>query len=80
MNDFVNRPLDWGPYQYVWLDALTQKGRGAGRIVNVSVVVATAANAEGKREMLGLDVGTSEDGAFWLAFPRPRKPWEKRAG
>ena len=41
-----------------------------GRIVNVSVVVATAVNGEGKREIIGMDVGTSEDGAFWLAFLR----------
>ena len=37
-------------------------------MVNVSVVVATAVNGEGKREIIGMDVGTSEDGAFWLAF------------
>ena len=49
---------------------LTQKVREAGRIVNVSVVVATAVNGEGKREIIGMDVGTSEDGAFWLAFLR----------
>ena len=67
---FLNRPLDGGPYLYLWLDALTQKVREAGRIVNVSVVVATAVNAEGRREVLGMDVGTSEDGAFWLAFLR----------
>jgi len=70
VNDFVNRPLDGGPYRYVWLDALTQKVREAGRIVNVSVVVATTVNTEGHREVLGLDVGASEDGAFWLAFLR----------
>ena len=64
------RPLDGGPYPYLWLDALTQKVREEGRIVNVSVVVATAVNTEGKREILGMDVGTSEDGAFWLAFLR----------
>ena len=57
-------------YPYLWLDALTQKVREAGRIVNVSVVVATAVNSEGKREIVGMDVGTSEDGAFWLAFLR----------
>jgi putative transposase len=68
--DFLGRPLDGGPYRYLWLDALTQKVREGGRIVNVSVVVATAVNAEGKREVLGIDVGTSEDGAFWLAFLR----------
>ena len=62
--------LDAGPYPYLWLDALTQKVREAGRIVNVSVVVTTAVNGEGKREIIGMDVGTSEDGAFWLAFLR----------
>ena len=41
-----------------------------GRIVNVCVVVAKGVNAEGQREILGMDVGASEDGAFWLAFLR----------
>jgi transposase-like protein len=68
--DFLGRPLDAGPYRYLWLDALTQRVREGGRIVQVSVVVATGVNAEGKREVLGIDVGTSEDGAFWLAFLR----------
>ena len=70
VDGFMGRPLDAGPYPYLWLDALTQKVREAGRIVNVSVVVATAVNGEGKREIIGMDVGTSEDGAFWLAFLR----------
>ena len=70
VESFLGRPLDWGPYPYLWLDALTQKVREAGRIVNVSVVVATAVNSEGKREIVGMDVGTGEDGAFWLAFLR----------
>ena len=68
VDGFMGRPLDG--YPYLWLDALTQKVREAGRIVNVSVVVATAVNGEGKREIIGMDVGTSEDGAFWLAFLR----------
>ena len=68
VDGFMGRPLDGGPY--LWLDALTQKVREDGRIVNVSVVVATAVNGEGKREIIGMDVGTSEDGAFWLAFLR----------
>jgi transposase-like protein len=79
VESFLGRPLDSGPYPYVWLDALTQKVREDGRIVNVSVVVATATNREGKREVLGIDVGTSETGAFWLAFLRslkaPRSRW-----
>ncbi len=70
VDSFLDRPLDGGPYRYLWLDALTQKVKEAGRIVNVSVVVATAVNAEGRREIAGMDVGTSEDGAFWLAFLR----------
>ena len=70
VESFLGRPLDGGPYPYVWLDGLTQKVREGGRIVNVCVVVATGVNAEGQREILGLDVGTSEDGAFWLAFLR----------
>ena len=70
VESFLGRPLDGGPYPYLWLDALTQKVREEGRIVNVSVVVGTAVNTEGKREILGMDVGTSEDGAFWLAFLR----------
>ena len=70
VDGFMGRPLDGGPYPYLWLDALSRKVREAGRIVNVSVVVATAVNGEGKREIIGMDVGTSEDGAFWLAFLR----------
>ncbi|MGH3369384.1 MAG: IS256 family transposase, partial [Nocardioidaceae bacterium] len=67
---FRSRSLDAGPYAYVWLDALTQKVREAGRIVNVACVLATGVNADGHREILGLDVITGEDGAGWLAFLR----------
>ena len=72
VDSFLDRPLAGGPYCYLWLDALSQKVREGeeGRIVNVSVAVATAVNAEGRREIIGMDVGTSEDGAFWLAFLR----------
>ena len=70
VDSFLGRPLDGGPYPYVWLDGLTQKVREGGRIVNVCVVVATGVNADGQREILGMDVGASEDGAFWLAFLR----------
>ena len=67
---FRDRPLDGGPYAYVWLDALTQRCRDGGRIVNVAVVIATGVNADGHREILGVDVITSEDGAGWTAFLR----------
>jgi putative transposase len=51
----------------VWTDALTQKVREGGRTVNVHALIATGMNADGKREILGLDVA-SEDGAGWLTF------------
>jgi transposase-like protein len=67
---FRNRPLDQEAYPYVWLDAMVVRCREAGRIVNVAVVIATAVTREGHREVLGLDVITSEDGAGWTAFLR----------
>ena len=54
----------------MWIDALTQKVREGGRTVNVHALIATGVNADGKREILGLDVASSEDGAGWLAFLR----------
>ncbi|WP_182878202.1 IS256 family transposase [Microbispora sp. H10670] len=67
---FRTRALDGGPYTFVWLDALTQKVREGGRTVNVHALVATAVNANGQREILGLEVTSREDGAGWLAFLR----------
>ncbi|WP_328855845.1 IS256 family transposase [Microbispora hainanensis] len=70
VTEFRNRPLDAGPYTFVWIDALTQKVREGGRTVNVHALVATGVNADGHREILGIDVVSSEDGAGWLAFLR----------
>ena len=67
---FRTRPLDAGPYPFLWLDAMEIKSREAGRVVNVTLVQAIAVNADGHREILGLDVVTSEDGAAWLGFLR----------
>src|SRR2546429_2745037 len=67
---FRNRPLDAGPYTFVWLDALTIKVREAGRTVNVHALVAVGVNADGQREVLGLEVASQEDGAGWLGFLR----------
>ncbi|MCA1845686.1 MAG: IS256 family transposase [Actinobacteria bacterium] len=67
---FRTRPLDAGPYTYVWIDALTQKCREGGRIVNVAALCASAVNADGHREILGLGLITAESGAGWLAFLR----------
>jgi putative transposase len=67
---FRNRPLDSEHYTFVWIDALTVKVRERGRVVNVHALLAVGVNAAGQREVLGLDVATSEDGAGWTAFLR----------
>jgi transposase-like protein len=67
---FRERPLDAGPYTFVWADALTVKVREDSRVVNVHALIATGVNADGHREILGLDVASAEDGAGWLAFWR----------
>lgn len=67
---FRTRPLDTGPYTFVAADALVLKVREAGRVVGVHTLIATGVNAEGYREILGVQVTSAEDGAGWLAFFR----------
>jgi putative transposase len=67
---FRSRPLDGGPYTFVWMDALTIKVREAGRTVNVHALIAVGVNGDGQREVLGLEVASAEDGAGWLGFLR----------
>ena len=67
---FRSRPLDAGPYTYVWADALAIKVREGGRIVKRRMLLAVGVNAEGHREILGIDAATAEEGAGWLAFFR----------
>ncbi len=64
------RPLDAGPYTFLAADALVLKVREAGRVVGVHTLIATGVNAEGYREILGIQVTSAEDGAGWLAFFR----------
>lgn len=66
---FRTRPLH-GPYPYLWLDALFLKVRQDGRSTSQAVVLATAVKATGEREVVGFDVGPSEDGEFWRQFLR----------
>ena len=68
--EFRNRPLDAGPYRYLWIDGVTQRVREGGRVVNVTAVIATAVNAEGQRVIVGFDIVTTEDTAAWTAFLR----------
>ena len=69
INTFLNRPLE-GEWPYIWLDATYLKQRQDGRIVSVAVVVATGVNTDGRREVLGMDVGASEAETFWTEFLR----------
>jgi len=67
---FRDRPLDHVEFPYVFLDATYVKARSGGRIVAKAVIVATGVTRTGEREVLGCEVGDSEDGAFWIAFLR----------
>ena len=70
MAAFRTRRLSHAAFPYVFCDATYVKARVAGRVVSRAVVVATGVRADGNREVLGCDVGDSEDGAFWTAFLR----------
>lgn len=67
---FRTRPLDQGPYTFAAADALVLKVRENGRVVNVHCLIATGVNADGYREILGIQVTSGEDGTGWLAFFR----------
>ena len=66
---FRNRPLEVA-YPYLWLDALYLKVRQNHRIVNMAVVLAIGVRETGEREILAIDIGASEEEAFWTAFLR----------
>jgi len=66
---FRDRPLE-GPYPLLMLDALVVKAREGGRICNIAALHAVGVNADGRRESLGLELITAEDGAGWTAFLR----------
>jgi len=70
VESFRTRPWDAGPSTFVAADALVLKVREGGRVVNVHALLATGVNADGHREILGLQVTSAEDGAGWLAFFR----------
>ena len=69
---FRTRTLDHVEFPYIYLDATYLHVRNApgkgGQVVSMAVVVATGVTATGEREILGLDVGDSEDEVFWRSF------------
>ncbi len=66
---FLNRPLE-GDWPYLWIDATYLKVRRGGRIVSVAVIIAIGVNTDGRREVLGLEIGTSEAEPIWTEFLR----------
>ncbi|WP_285518342.1 IS256 family transposase, partial [Thermolongibacillus altinsuensis] len=66
---FLGRPIE-GDWPYLWIDATYVKVRQEGRIVSVAVIIAVGVNSDGRREVLGMDVGASEAEPFWKDFLR----------
>jgi putative transposase len=67
------RRLDHTGFPYVFLDATYVKARIGHQVVSRAVVIATGVSADGSREVLGVDVGDSEDELFWTTFlPRSK--------
>src|ERR1035438_9488829 len=66
---FLDRPIE-GDWPYVWVDATYLKVRQNGRIVSVAVIIAVGVNTDGRRELLGMDIGVSEAATFWIEFLR----------
>ncbi len=66
---FLDRPIE-GDWPYLWIDATYVKVRQNSRIVSVAVIVAVGVNSDGRREVLGMDIGPSEAEPFWTAFLR----------
>ena len=69
MKAFLDRPIE-GDWPYLWIDATYLKVRQNGRIISVAVIVAVGVNTDGRREVLGMDIGPSEAETFWTAFLR----------
>ena len=67
---FAGRSLAHTRFPYVFLDATYVKAHDGASVVSKAIVIATGVTVSGDREVLGLAVGDSEDGAFWTAFLR----------
>ena len=66
---FLDRPIE-GEWPYLWIDATYLKVRRGGRIVSVAVIIAVGVNTDGRREVLGMEIGTSEAEPIWTEFLR----------
>jgi putative transposase len=66
---FLERPIE-GDWPYIWIDGTYPKVRRGGRIVSVAVITAVGVNSDGRREVLGMEIGTSEAEPIWTEFLR----------
>nr|CCD31950.1 Transposase mutator type [Methylocystis sp. SC2] len=66
---FLERPIE-GDWPYLWIDATYVKARQNGRVVSLATIIAVGVNADGRREVLGMDIGLSEAEIFWTEFLR----------
>jgi putative transposase len=66
---FLDRPIK-GDWPYLWIDATYLKVRRGGRIVSVATIIAVGVNTDGRREVLGMQIGTSEAERIWTEFLR----------
>jgi putative transposase len=66
---FLDRPIE-GDWPYLWIDATYLKVRRGGRIISIAVIIAVGVNADGRREVLGMEIGTSEAEPIWTEFLR----------
>jgi putative transposase len=66
---FLERPIE-GDWPYIWSDATYLKVRRGGRIVSVAAIIAVGVNSDGRREVLGMEIGTSEAEPIWTEFLR----------
>ena len=81
MKAFLDRPIE-GDWPYLWIDATYVKARDNGRIVSAVVIVAVGVNSDGRREVLGMDIGPSEAETFWTDLPpqaQPSRPARRQA-
>lgn len=66
---FLATPIE-GEWPYLWIDATYLKVRRGGCVVSVAVIIAVGVNTDGRREVLDIEIGTSEAEAIWTAFLR----------
>ena len=70
VDSFRERRLDHVAFPYVYLDATYLHVRENHQVTSKAVVIATGVSASGHREILGIDVGDSENEVFWREFLR----------